>query len=118
MTKKCYILLLLIFGFLLGPSFTYAHGAKKEMSCCAKPSTTKDCCKKKEASKKAHDCDNSCTGSSCGCPAAYCSFTAVVSFETTNNALFTFVERAQNFHYSEIFISSGFRSIWLPPKIS
>lgn len=118
MTKKFYILLLVTLGFLLGPTLTYAHGTKKEMPCCKKEFTVKDCCKKKDSNKKEHNCDNSCVGNSCGCPTAYCGYSSILSFQTENNSLFSFSERKQNYYYSEIFISSDFRSIWLPPKIS
>jgi hypothetical protein len=97
---------------------TFAHGAKAEMSCCKEKSTTKDCCKEKDSKKKGHSCDNSCVGSSCGCPVANCASSPMVSFYTESNSLFSFSEKKQNYYYSEIFISSGFRSIWLPPKIS
>ncbi|KIC01186.1 hypothetical protein OA88_15175 [Flavobacterium sp. JRM] len=118
MTKKFYILLLVTFGFLMGPTLTYAHGTKNEMSCCKKESTTKDCCKKKHSNKKEHNCDNSCSGNSCGSTSANCGFSPMALFQTENNSLFSFSERKQNYYYSEIFISSDFRSIWLPPKIS
>ena len=95
-------------GFLLGPTLTYAHGTKKEMPCC----------KEKNSKKKEHSCNNSCVGNSCGCPTAYCGYSSILSFQTENNSLFSFSERKQNYYYSEIFISSDFRSIWLPPKIS
>ncbi|MEA9414852.1 DUF6769 family protein [Flavobacterium sp. PL02] len=118
MTKKFYILLLVTLGFLMGPTLTYAHGTKNEMSCCKKESTTKDCCKKKHSNKKEHNCDNSCSGNSCGSTTANCGFSPMALFQTENNSLFSFSERKQNYFYSEIFISSDFRSIWLPPKIS
>jgi hypothetical protein len=118
MTKKFYILLLVTLGFLLGPTPTFAHGTKTEMSCCKEKSTTKDCCKKKDSKKKGHSCDTSCVGNSCGCPTAYCGSTPMFFSQTTNNLLFSFSEKKQNYYYSEIFISSDFRSIWLPPKIS
>ena len=118
MTKKFYILLLVTLGFLMGPTLTYAHGMKKEMSCCKKESSTKDCCKKKDSKEKGHDCDKGCLGNSCTSPAGSCSFSPMVLFQTENNSLFSFSEKRQTYYYSEIFISSDFRSIWLPPKIS
>ena len=38
-----------------------------------------------------------------------------LNFKNNN---FDFSTEKQNYYYSEIFISSDFRSIWLPPKIS
>jgi hypothetical protein len=88
------------------------------MSCCKEKSTAKDCYKEKYSKKKGHSCDNSCVGSSCGCPTAYCGSHSIFFSQTTNNTLFSFSKKKQNYYYSEIFISSDFRSIWLPPKIS
>ncbi|MBF7093080.1 hypothetical protein IUY40_16225 [Flavobacterium sp. ALJ2] len=118
MTKKFYILLLVMLGFLMGPTFTYAHETKNEMSCCKKESPVKDCCNKKDSTKKGHNCDNSCSGSSCSSTTGNCGFSTIAIFQTENNSLFDFSERKQNYYYTEIFISSDFRSIWLPPKIS
>jgi hypothetical protein len=116
MTKKFYILLLVTLGFLMGPMLSFAHETKQEMSCCKKESTVNDCCEKKKSNKKEHNCDTSCLGNSCGCPTVYCS--SLAYYESEKKSLFSFSERTQNHYYSEIFISSGFRSIWLPPKIS
>ncbi|MBG6188122.1 hypothetical protein [Flavobacterium sp. CAN_S2] len=118
MAKKFYILLLVTLGFLIGPTLVSAHGIKAEMACCKKESAAKTCCKEKNSKKKEHSCNNSCVGNSCGCPTAYCGYSSILSFQTENNSLFSFSERKQNYYYSEIFISSDFRSIWLPPKIS
>lgn len=118
MTKKFYILLFVTLGFLMGPTLTYAHGTKKEMSCCKKESTAKKCCDKKNSKEKGHDCDKGCLGNSCT-PTGSCSyFSPMAIFQTENTSLFSFSEKRQNYYYSEIFISSDFRSIWLPPKIS
>jgi len=118
MAKKFYILLLVTLGFLIGPTLVSAHGIKAEMTCCEKESAEKACCKEKSSKKKEHRCDTSCLSNSCGCPTAYCGYSSILSFQTENNSLFSFSERKQNYYYSEIFISSDFRSIWLPPKIS
>lgn len=117
MTKKIYILLLLTLGFILGPTQSFAHSNKAEMTCCTKESSTKECCKDNHSKEKNQSCDNSCKDVSCGCPTVYCGYASVLSFQTDNNSLFDFSERKQNHFYSEIIISSDFRSIWLPPKI-
>ncbi|RWW98821.1 hypothetical protein [Flavobacterium cerinum] len=118
MTKKIYILLLLTLGFLLGPTVTYAHNNKAEMACCKKESSKKDCCKEHHSKEKKHSCDSGCKSVSCGCPSVSCGFTPTLAFQSENDSLFDFSDRKQNYFYSEIFISSDFRSIWLPPKIS
>lgn len=119
MPKNSYILFLLILGVFLGPMQSFAHGKKKaEMTCCKKESSEKSCCKEKKSKETKHDCDSSCSGSSCGCPVMHCSFSPMYVFQEANDSLFDFSERKQNYFYSEVFISSDFRSIWLPPKIS
>ncbi|MDA6069185.1 hypothetical protein NJT12_06090 [Flavobacterium sp. AC] len=117
MTKKFYILLLVTLGFLMGPTLTYAHGTKTAMSCCKKESSSENCCKKKGSKEKEHNCDKGCLGNSCT-PTSSCGFSPMAIFQTENNSLFSFSDKKQNYFYSEIFISSDFRSIWLPPKIS
>lgn len=120
MPKNSYILLLLILGLFLSPTQFFAHnsGNKTEMSCCKKESSEKSCCKEKKSKGTKHDCDSSCSGMSCGCPAMYCGFSPMVVFQETKDCVFDFSERKQSYFYSEVFISSDFRSIWLPPKIS
>ncbi|MFV8342926.1 hypothetical protein [Flavobacterium sp. XS2P39] len=118
MAKKFYILLIVTLGFLIGPTLAFAHSNKASMTCCKKESAAKTCCKEKDSKKKGHNCDNSCVGNSCGCPTTYCGSTSMVFFQTENNSLFSFSEKKQDYFYSEIFISSDFRSIWLPPKLS
>lgn len=117
MTKKLYILLLITLGFLMGPTLTHAHGSKKEMSCCKKESAAKNCCSKKGSKEKDRDCNKGCLSNSCT-PTGGCGFSPMAIFQTDNHSLFSLSEKKQNYYYSEIFISSDFRSIWLPPKIS
>lgn len=121
MTKNIYILLLLTLGLLLGPMQISAHNSSKaDMECCQKDSTDskKSCCKEKESKETKHSCDNSCSGVSCACPVAYCGFAPILTFQEVNQSLFDFSKSKQNYFYSEIIISSDFRSIWLPPKLS
>lgn len=118
MTKRVYILLLLTFGFILGPTQGFAHNNMAEMACCTKESPGDECCMDNHAKEKQHGCDSSCKDVSCGCPTMYCGFASVLSSQSDNSSLFGFSERKQNHFYLEIIISSGFRSIWLPPKIS
>ncbi len=117
MTKKIFILLIVVLGLITGPTQSYAAGMDSVMSCCTKESATKDCCKEEGTKHQEHHCDSSCAGTSCGCPTVYTSSTPIFLTQTTNNALFDSSEKAQKFYFSEIFISSDFRSIWLPPKI-
>ena len=123
MSKKFYILLLVVFGFFMIPSVAFACGTKTEKSCCKKKSSSKteqkDCCKKENTSNESsHDgCNGACKDLSCNSSTVYMGLTSLFHTEL-NSQLFSFSTEKQNYYYSEIFISSGFRSIWLPPKIS
>lgn len=127
MTQKFHILfLVLMVGFFATPLFTYACGTKTtktEKSCCNKQKASKaekkDCCN--QADTKNHEDSNGCNGKcknpSCSCPTVcfYCTIPAHVEANTKN--YFADCERLK-FHLNENNTSSGFLSIWLPPKIS
>ena len=123
MSKTFYIVLLVSLGFLMKPSFAFACGTKTEKSCCKKASATekakKECCKKAQSSKeKSHKgCDGACKNITCSSSTVYLGMNAI-HYNELNHQLFSFSTEKQNYYYSEIFISSDFRSIWLPPKIS
>jgi hypothetical protein len=123
MSKKFYIVLLVMLGFFMTPSVAFACGAKTEKACCKKESSSKknkkECCKKEQSSKKeSHEgCSGACKDVTCSSSAVYIGMTSLFYTEL-NNQLFSFSTEKQNYYYSEIFISSDFRSIWLPPKIS
>jgi hypothetical protein len=123
MSKKFYIVLLVMLGFFMTPSVAFACGTKADKSCCKKESSSekdkKDCCKKeKKSNESSHDgCNGACKDVTCSSSAFQLGLTS--SFYTElNNQVFSFSTEKQNYYYSEIFISSHFRSIWLPPKIS
>ena len=95
-------------GFFLTPTLTYACGKpaeKTEKACCKKETSQtekKDCCKSHSQKDKNDDCcGGKCKNPSCHCPTA------------PHNIFLGKVTIA----YTETYISSGFRSIWLPPKI-
>ncbi|MDT3401943.1 hypothetical protein [Mucilaginibacter terrae] len=116
------LLLIMSLGFFLMPGKTYAcvsAKAQKERSACKKMQTDKhdakhDCCKGKKQHKKA--CDGKCK--SCVCnnvPATHFSMLASVN----SNAQHAFAETQKTtFGYKAAHYSSGYISIWLPPKIS
>ncbi|KVV15684.1 hypothetical protein ACRASX_09865 [Flavobacterium sp. TMP13] len=120
MTKNIYILLILTFGLILGPTQSFAHKSKVVMDCCQKESTDsgKSCCSEKQSKETNHNCDSSCSGASCACPVVYSGFTMVFNFQEENKSLFDFPETTANYYYTEIGASSDFHSIWLPPKLS
>lgn len=119
MTKNIFILFLLTLGLLLRPTPSFAHSAKTDMTCCQKKSSAsqKSCCKEKLSKETKHNCDSSCSGTSCACP-VYCGFSPILAFQEGNHSLFGSLDRTQKFFYLEISIFSDFRSIWLPPKLS
>ncbi|CCB68966.1 hypothetical protein B0A58_14170 [Flavobacterium branchiophilum NBRC 15030 = ATCC 35035] len=120
--NKIHILVVALFGFLLMPSNSFACGTKTEKSCCKKETTSKtekkDCCNNKQHSK---DEDKSCGGK---CGHSNCTSSTTINFslissyeiEFKNNS-FDFSAEKPKFHHSKTFISSGFTSVWLPPKI-
>lgn len=121
--NKLHILAIIVFGFLLMPNNTFAcgngsnkHSCKKEVS-----STTDkdDCCKGDSHSKgkKSDGCAGKCGHSKCGCPTSSNGFTIVYEINFRSKT-FDFSSEKQNNSHSETFISSGFYSLWLIPKIS
>jgi hypothetical protein len=121
MTKKIYISLILVFGFALTPNITFACGTKSEKSCCkkntSKKQSKKDCCKKsKNHSNEKDDCGGKCGNKSCQCPAPNLALTIPTFFEISNKN-YDFSDEKQKFHHFQIFLSSGFYSIWTPPNI-
>ncbi len=123
MSKKFYIMLLVMLGFFMIPGVAFACATKTEKACCKKESSSKkdkkDCCKKeKKSNESSHDgCKGACKDVTCGSSTIYLGLTSAFYTEL-NNQVFSFSTEKQNYYYSEIFISSHFRSIWLPPKIS
>ena len=131
--------LVLILGFATAPSITLACGLKSEKHCCCKNETSgrqsaerhhagqhpekksdkKDCCKKSKHNSEDKDggCAGKCGDKSCHCPAFNYSLILPVYFEV-GNPTFDFLDEKQNFYYLEIYLSSGFYSIWSPPNIS
>ena len=121
MTKKFYIMLLVMLGFFMMPSVAFACGTKSEKACCKKEAASQTkkmaCCNKEKSSKSHEGCNGGCKHVSCT--------SSIVSWDLSsplyaalNSQLFSFSTEKQNYYYSEIFISSDFRSVWLPPKIS
>ena len=123
-----YLSLLTIFtlGFLLIPNTSYACAKNvREMapSSCSKKqdqhSPLKDLTKDKSCEKENQHkaCDDQCKHSSCGCGTSAPSFGlhAVLTLHTKNHPS----ERTkQRFFFKHAHYSSGYFSVWLPPKIS
>ena len=124
--------LIFVFGVMLTPLHLLAcekMSSHSENACCKKnkvgTALIKDCCAKGNKTSKhynAHsknnthrncdDCDQSC----CSCAPTVLSFTlpAIVYLE---DKTFNLPKVSPSTSFIETFISSGFLSIWLPPKL-
>ncbi len=120
--NKFHILVIVLLGFFLMPTVTFACGGHSEKNSCNKEtsaSTEKmDCCKNDNHSKnKNHDgCNGKCGHSNCVTTSTQ--FSAVFFEIKFNNNNFDFSEKNQNYFNSKANLSSGFCSLWLIPKIS
>jgi hypothetical protein len=108
-------------GFFLLPALGYACGTKSEKSCCKKEISSKtekkDCCKNKQSKEKDNNCGGKCGHSNCTSSTSV-NFSIISFYEIEfKNNNFDFSVEKSKFYHSETFISSGFTSVWLPPKI-
>lgn len=117
--NKFHILVMVILGFFLMPTATFACGSHSEKSSCKKETVANtekmDCCKNNNDSKN-KGCNGKCDHSNC-ITSSTTNLSVVfseVNFQTNN---FDFSEVEQNYFNSEANISSGFSSLWLIPKI-
>ena len=126
MTKKFHILLIILtLGFFATPTLTYACGIKStktEKSCCkkekAEKTEKKDCCNGKHSKDKENSCGGKCGHSNCTSSTTV-NFSIISSYEVNfKNNSFDFSWEKAKFYHSKTFVSSGFSSIWLIPKIS
>ena len=119
MMNKIYFILLLLLGFLMMPSTTYACGlASKGHSCkmeIATKSKKHDCCKKQSKSS-----NKGCTGK---CGQAMCSVSSLGSGISVSvqydlyRPLFNIVKIKQNFSQVLSVPSDGYITLWVIPKI-
>ncbi|MBS4042017.1 MAG: hypothetical protein KGZ81_15625 [Flavobacteriales bacterium] len=122
MTRFIYIALITLIGFFLTPTDIYACGSKSENieNNCSKQTDTKavkkGCCdtEKGRCSKHGKDCDGKCGNPNCHCPSNHTNFTIPFLVKFSGIKL---IPNKPNFYYQDSFYSSGFLSIWLPPKI-
>jgi hypothetical protein len=122
MTKKVYIFLIFIFGFVLTPNVSFACGTKSEKSCCKKENSKKaeikDCCKKdNQNSKGKTSCDGSCGDKSCHCPPVFHFNFISASNQQSESRIIPTSDEKQKFSHIETYLSAGFYSIWTPPNI-
>ena len=122
MTRQIYILLIVMLGFFLTPTLTNACGkshTKTEKSCCNKKTSQtdkKDCCINHTDNNQNNDgCDGKCKNHSCHCPTVC--FGCTLPFTSEPKYSILVVSKKQFFPYTNPYPSSGFHSIWQPPKI-
>lgn len=121
MKKRLHIIIIILtLGFFLSPTLSYACGNKTEKSCCKKETSTKtekkDCCNGKHSKDKNNSCGGKCGHSNCTTSTVTFSLISFNEIIFKNNN-FDFSEEKSKFYHSETFISSGYTSVWLPPKI-
>lgn len=122
MTRFFYIALLALIGFFLTPVQSYACGTESEKieTSCDKQSDSdvgkENCCDTEKVLCGAHgkDCDGKCGDSNCHCPSSSISFTIPFFAQLSQTKI---IVSKPKFYYQEAYYSSGFLSIWLPPKI-
>ena len=121
MKKRLHIIIIILtLGFFLSPTLSYACGTKTEKACCkketAKETKKKHCCNNKHSKDKDKGCGGKCGHSNCTTSIVNFSIISFNEIEFKNNS-FDFSSEKSKFYHSETFISSGFTSVWLPPKI-
>lgn len=110
----------LLVGILLLASTSHACVIKAEKSCCKKEisskSEKKECCSDTHSKNKGKHCDGKCGHSGCTTSVLNLNIisTNVFDIEFKNIDFYT---KKDSFYHSKTFISSGFTSVWLPPKI-
>lgn len=112
---------IILLGFFLIPSNVKACGIKSDKSCYKTETFSKseknDCCKSKHSKNKDNSCGGKCGHSNCTSSTSInFSLLSDYDFAFKNNS-FDFSTLKLQFYQSETFISSGFYSIWLIPKI-
>lgn len=116
-------ILFLILSITLMPSIVFACASGSEKSCCkkeiTKSETKSNCTETSPTPAGDEDCEGNC-GGDCGHNNCHCSGTTlhVLFIATTKSNVFQTKVEKQFFPKRDTPPSSGFLSIWLPPKIS
>lgn len=119
--------ILLCLVFIVIPNNTYACAKKAtgtEKKCCLQKTSVKteekSCCKTKKCKKdkSLSDCNGTCSDSSCKCGTG----TSLSLFGVPVRSYFITKDHfadteKQNFDFKNTYYSSGYFSIWQPPKI-
>lgn len=125
-SKHICLVILLGLGFVLMPGISYACAKKstkaEQVYCSKDPSKKteqKECCKTKTCKKDKNqdDCGGKCKHSSCSCSTSSSSLSLPVLIDLKTKDLFAETKKLK-FGFTQAYYSSGYFSIWLPPKIS
>jgi hypothetical protein len=123
MSKKSFIIVFVVLGFIMMPSTVFACGNNysKKTSCTKEVSSKpkeKDCCDShnNKNSKQHSGCSGKCGHSNCNIPLVQVAIFTPITAKINTMAFFFYIEKG-NFNVLETTISSGFQSLWLIPKI-
>ncbi|MBF4507671.1 hypothetical protein IRZ83_13425 [Flavobacterium sp. JLP] len=120
--KSFYFFVLLMLGFFLTPGYAFACGNTPKKNHATTEITLnkdkKNCCDANGhcEKEKHHSCDGNCKHSKCICTASSAIFLVFAQSVLKIND-FDFSDKNQKFNTPETFISSGFSSLFLKPKI-
>ena len=118
--KKIYIIILVLIGFILSPTSTFACGTTSKKASCKSEMNAENCkmkcCQKKSKDKSSKSCEGKCGKSICQIQTV--SFGAILpTFLEIKNNYFLVSTSKQIFYNNKTNISSGFYFIWSPPNI-
>lgn len=122
MTRFFYITFFTLIGFIMLPTVTYAcSSTSNETEINSNNSNNaslqkNDSCNKEigQCGNHGKNCDGKCSNPICHCPTSCTNFTIPFLAQFSQVKL---ILSKPNFYYQETYYSSGFLSIWLPPKI-
>lgn len=121
MLKNAVIMLVVALGFLIAPMEVSAchKSSEKEQSCCAKhnqDADTSDADHVQETGDHEPDCNGTCTHSSCHCVTLH-HIQVIVPHQPYAALQSFFYQKEESFVYIEAYTSTGFYTIWQPPKL-
>ena len=115
------IFLLVSVGFFLMPNQSYAHNSKSTENYCRECQKNQDCsnsdnacCLEHHSNKnQKNGCEGNCNHSGCHCPT--CNVPLLNNGRTQKHYV---LKKTNKYHLFDFVLSSGFHSVWIPPKIS
>ena len=120
--KKIHYILIVLLGFFLMPSITFACGSHSGKDSCKKElslkTEKKDCCNNDSHSnsKSQKGCNGKCGHTLCSSTSVNSGIASIFHLKIHDN-ISNFSNEKQQFYHSVSFTSAGYSSIWLIPKI-